>query len=763
MHISLDSALGRQRRLNSVGESITQIAPDPAAAYSLRSLTGSDPKVVRVRRESDNDEQDFTASEVSSGALVDYVNAQVTKPLDVRELQSDGRTGDFVIAKAAYSLRSLGDRQATTAQGDVPLDEDTVQAPSGKYVVQVRRSSDNKVKSFTADEVADGTLLDFVNEDVITEQSDFTSGVDSYARDSFGTVSREASFEGKSDVLKYEFASSGRFGIDKTSVALAKTSSYTISFEYYADSEYNGNFWGVETSFASRVSASSNSPTVVSGAWTSVTLNVPSGRATGTAQLHIRIQDTADGTLGVTGITANVRFKNIVVTQTTGSGFVRAWYDQSVSNQAGTLPTGNHAIQSTAANQPTIVSNGSLVADNGIDFDNSSEHFLVATSVSGMEAKLSVFSTSVRDSTGHTVSLSNSSSNSKYFAIQEGGSNSVLNTRNTTSVTASPSVSGSTRLTFGLTTGDTVTSAGALGGALTTDTTDYGSAFGSGDLDQIVIGTLRTVSPDASHFFDGRIREILVYASSATGDQTDNRGAFEANIAEHYGISGIPAEDNQVNGFVETWYDQSGNSRDITQTTADNQPKIVSSGALVTATNNLPAIDFTTSVTRLVRTEFLTGQLSTYFSTYQGEAGDSAETQVVVRQGANYRISNSIQTSGKIRAQLRDGGGDAVNLDAGGDLATGSPLLQTTLIGARGANGLTVFVNGASEANGDTSDIEDTDFAAADSGDFAIGAIYNSNSFDFVGKGQEFIFYHSNLSSDRTVIESNINNHYSIF
>jgi hypothetical protein len=113
MHISLDSALGRQRRLNSVGESITQIAPDPAAAYSLRSLTGGDPKVVRVRRGSDNHEQDFTASEVSSGALVDFVNAQVTAPLDIQALTATGRDGDFLIAKAAYSLRSLGTRQAT--------------------------------------------------------------------------------------------------------------------------------------------------------------------------------------------------------------------------------------------------------------------------------------------------------------------------------------------------------------------------------------------------------------------------------------------------------------------------------------------------------------------------------------------------------------------------------------------------------------------------------------------------------------------------
>jgi hypothetical protein len=80
MHISLDSALGRQRRLNSVGESVLQIAPSAAAAYSLRSLTGGDPRAVRVRRDTDggagdNDEQDFTASEVSSGALVAFVGS----------------------------------------------------------------------------------------------------------------------------------------------------------------------------------------------------------------------------------------------------------------------------------------------------------------------------------------------------------------------------------------------------------------------------------------------------------------------------------------------------------------------------------------------------------------------------------------------------------------------------------------------------------------------------------------------------------------
>jgi 3D (Asp-Asp-Asp) domain-containing protein len=39
-----------------------------------------------------------------------------------------------------------------------------------------------------------------------------------------------------------------------------------------------------------------------------------------------------------------------------------------------------------------------------------------------------------------------------------------------------------------------------------------------------------------------------------------------------------------TNGFVTTWYDQSGNNRDATQTTAANQPQIVNSGSVLTLT-----------------------------------------------------------------------------------------------------------------------------------------------------------------------------------
>src|SRR6056300_651333 len=46
-----------------------------------------------------------------------------------------------------------------------------------------------------------------------------------------------------------------------------------------------------------------------------------------------------------------------------------------------------------------------------------------------------------------------------------------------------------------------------------------------------------------------------------------------------------------TNGFVTTWYDQSGNGNDATQSTDANQPQIVSSGSVITE-NGKPTVQF---------------------------------------------------------------------------------------------------------------------------------------------------------------------------
>jgi hypothetical protein len=47
-----------------------------------------------------------------------------------------------------------------------------------------------------------------------------------------------------------------------------------------------------------------------------------------------------------------------------------------------------------------------------------------------------------------------------------------------------------------------------------------------------------------------------------------------------------------TDGYIVTWYDQSGNTNDLTQSTAANQAQIVSSGSTLTGSNSKPAATF---------------------------------------------------------------------------------------------------------------------------------------------------------------------------
>jgi hypothetical protein len=93
---------------------------------------------------------------------------------------------------------------------------------------------------------------------------------------------------------------------------------------------------------------------------------------------------------------------------------------------------------------------------------------------------------------------------------------------------------------------------------------------------QLSLDRIGVFAESSTYFLKGTVTETLIYNS----DQSDNRTAIEANIGETYGITGIPAYDNTVDGFVETWYDQSGNGNDATQSVAGSQPKIVDAGVL---------------------------------------------------------------------------------------------------------------------------------------------------------------------------------------
>ena len=777
MHISLDSALGQQRRLNQVGETISSIAA-PAAAYSLRSITGGDPKVVRVRRESDNHEQDFTASEVSSGALVDFVNTQVTAPLDIQALTATGRDGDFLIAKAAYSLRSLGTRQATVAATG-----DTVARANGKYVCQVR-SVTGDIKSFTADEVSDGTLVDFVlgnTKSLLNSRAYFDGSNDNVGLTSeinlTGDFSLEYTFvvteasqqiigknaggsylraEGSTEITGFRIQTDGSAATVSLTSNLKYGEANTIKLK-----RVSGKF-GIYDENDNLISAEfTNSDTFTISSF---------GKARGSFAkgviYNIRIDTNNDGTInhsyngygnsvsdwtdlvGSNNATA-VNGSPALFTGQDQDGFVKTWYDQSVTTQAGDTATGNHATQATAASQPKIVSSGSLNTDGGLLFDSSK--FDLGSSVS-LGSAHSIFAVA-KTSTAFSGVLPN-------FLTNATNGRGIGFYSDAIKDKAIVSDNANNNLTFSSNTNKKILS-------LTSDASNVngfqnGTASSDNSKSQTLTNNNFTEIGGGSNFA-GTIEEIIVYLS----DQTDNRTAIEANMGEHYSISGIPAFDNSVNGFVETWYDQSGNGLDAVQATASKQPLIVESGSLNVDSFSNPTIRFEKdSETHLITTD------STLDPNLEVSAFVVQKDEQVVNQNSGWVAMRKSASSGQRSAfemavnnnslkfrLIYDPLADDTNKN---DVlvTVASDGLGTTSImsGIKTSSGdLDGFFNGSSVI--DTTVTDNTDLGSA----YGITIGKHTSSTQFAdGRLNEVIFYLSDQTANRSAIETNLANHYGI-
>ena len=78
-----------------------------AAAYSLRKLSSSTSNVVRVRRSSDDAEQDFTAAQVDNGTLVNFANND-TSALYGNKMYFDGVDDYVSVAGMTKSVNYFG-------------------------------------------------------------------------------------------------------------------------------------------------------------------------------------------------------------------------------------------------------------------------------------------------------------------------------------------------------------------------------------------------------------------------------------------------------------------------------------------------------------------------------------------------------------------------------------------------------------------------------------------------------------------------------
>ena len=213
------------------------------------------------------------------------------------------------------------------------------------------------------------------------------------------------------------------------------------------------------------------------------------------------------------------------------------------------------------------------------------------------------------------------------------------------------------------------------------------------------------------------------------------------------------------NGFVVKWYDQSGNGKNMENSTASNQPKIVNAGTVLKV-NSKPAFSFNGTSQYLAVTDntiLNVSSLTSCFYTAQILDGgyNSPLASKSYNQDGGYFLG---QYAGNDYLQIWiDSSEPNVPNNRGTNAIKNTQKLYTN-INKTGANNIKVFIN----SNTDISTTCLTDLTGTNNTYFALG--YDPNAAAFLkGDYQEAIIYSTDKTSDRIAIEGNINSYYSIY
>lgn len=194
-----------------------------------------------------------------------------------------------------------------------------------------------------------------------------------------------------------------------------------------------------------------------------------------------------------------------------------------------------------------------------------------------------------------------------------------------------------------------------------------------------------------------------------------------------------------TDGFVTTWYDQSGTANNATQTSASKQPKIVSSGTTITD-NGKPTLEFNGSSSEFSITEISLGNYSNYFVSSVSDFGDN-RTLIGKFTSDYYQVLS---------------GGSSFKSNPGGTFTGFSGVVNTQFLLSLNRDASNVI---SSKKNGTS--FGSTFTTSTTSNILFIG---QANSiWRYKGKISEIVLYSSDQSSNRTGIETNINDFYSIY
>jgi hypothetical protein len=197
-----------------------------------------------------------------------------------------------------------------------------------------------------------------------------------------------------------------------------------------------------------------------------------------------------------------------------------------------------------------------------------------------------------------------------------------------------------------------------------------------------------------------------------------------------------------TDGFVTTWYDQSGNGRNATQSTAANQPQIVSAGSVINV-NGKPSLRFDGTNDDFSLSSTITTSIYSHFAVVQ-----RASTGVIV-------------------IPIGLSGGQSLGSFADNNLYenNGSTYVSVPYTNDTNQNLFSVIKNG--DTLSDFSATQNASTLGSYTGtpftSIPIDRLGARSSFYSDGNLQEIVLYSSNQSSNRTGIRTNINTYYGIY
>ena len=250
----------------------------------------------------------------------------------------------------------------------------------------------------------------------------------------------------------------------------------------------------------------------------------------------------------------------------------------------------------------------------------------------------------------------------------------------------------------------------------------------------------------------GQTRAIRVRRSSDNAEQDIGFvGDETASLLSFCGVG---------NGFVTTWYDQSGNGYDATQTTQAYQPQIVSNGLVITD-NGKPTVSFNgaaflESATSATGTGTYSGAMTIFFAGRRST--DSGGVYFCERRSSLIKtFSFAVLVS--ITYITSDGLNNSSNQWI--SLATYNLTSNFFLSVQKHTPGImdTLFINGVAATV-----LGNPGVASSITGNngFRVGGRVDVNS-NWNGLISELLVYNTDQTANRAAIESNINTHYTIY